>query len=242
MKKKKILPLIFIAVAIIIIIIGIVFLLLPINKKETKETSKSSTELGDRKEVEICKTEDCKSTQIVEYAYIEVNSPNKQVKDMVEKLNKKTNQYYEKTKNSNMDDASCSNVKDMYYHSYKAEVNPFSYVSADYISVAIQANEYYLCTEEIISNPVEAYIYDVKENKILTQEEFLKKKNITEEKITSCIEENVKVLNNIQKTSYTLNDVYDPSKKNILFYDFDGNLLISYYNKITKYYETAIVQ
>jgi len=141
-----------------------------------------------------------------------------------------------------VEDTSCSNVKDMYYHSYKADIKPFSYTSDDYITVAIQTTEYYLCTEEIISKPVEAYIYDVKENKILTQKEFLQKKNITEEKIASSIEENLKGLNETQKTNYTMNDVYDSSKKTVLFYDFDGTLLVSYYNKITNYYENAIVQ
>lgn len=159
----------------------------------------------------------------------------------VDDINKETKSLYENAKSTltDTDDVSdsCYAVKDIYRHrvSYGAEY--YGYENDDFVTIAIQREEYNFCDNKSYFKQAESYIYDKKDDKIISQDEFKKKLKITDKEINTAIENYVNWLIE-QGEEISLRDTYDNI---VLFYGLDGEVYVSFeISELNGYFSSII--
>lgn len=235
-KKLLIILLIILAILIVITIASLIILLTQ-DKKE-----KSDYKLDGLKEFSMCVDENnCplpggRAT----YAYMEMDTNIKVINDKLTSINKDTEKYYKKAKNSDMKSSECAENSKYFTHSFHTNNQYYQYENNNYISIGVKRVTYNLCTNESKSLKPEIYIYDKKTDKIINQDSFKKQLNMTEENIKSSINFYIMQLENLGANTFTLEDTYKNGKQETgLFYDVTGELYIYFKNYKNNTYEVA---
>jgi len=186
-----------------------------------------------------CKTEDCEMPAEDNYDTLVINSSSKKLTKKIEKINNDTKQYYEQVKNSTTDNERCTAVKDKYYHEQRVVTNYYNYENEKYISIAVQRNIINLCTNEYNRKQIEWYLYDKSKDKLLTQQEFKEAERITDQEITSAIENIIKIINDEEGMNIVPGEQHNDI---VVFYDFQGEILISAFIPEKNLYYTGTVR
>lgn len=229
-KKVKINNKMLILGASLLLILIIVCIIISFNGRKT-EGSKFNFELSEKNalKIENCYDENNCWMKPVDYYYtLTVDGDYPALQKKVDKINKDTKIDYENAKSSVTETAeegdSCYDVKDVFYHRFSYVRDYYSYEKKDLVSVAVQRKEYSLCDDEVAVNQVEAYIYDKKEDKIISQDEFKKREKITDKEIRTAIE----ALVNFSKEQGIDATLYDNYDNVVLFYGNDGEIFVSF--------------
>ena len=141
-----------------------------------------------------------------------------------------------------MDDASCASLKDVYKHSIRNYVDYSLYSDSKYVSFFVTNYRKNLCTNEMTLDEPDIFIYDVKNDKRLSNEDIMKIQSITEDDIIDLIKYSINEMNSIEEKNYTINDTYQDGKvKYYLYYNSLGELLALYkLNPVNGYYSVKL--
>ena len=148
---------------------------------------KNSYKLTDGKSIEVCINPDgCLNMGTDTYANITYNIDNEDIQDTLEKVNKETEELYQKAINSDMSDPECQAYTSWYEHRYRSNMLYYSYTGDDFVSFFIQRMNQDLCVEGSEEYEYEFYYYDINKNKFLTEQEVMEKVNISDEDVKDC--------------------------------------------------------
>ena len=236
--KKKITSIVLFCIGLLMIGGGIFYIVYNINQKNP--LPKNSYKLTDGKSIEVCINPDgCLNMGTDTYANITYNIENKDIQDTLEKVNKETEELYQKAINSDMSDPECQAYTSWYEHRYRSNMLYYSYTGDDFVSFFIQRMNQDLCVEGSEEYEYEFYYYDINKNKFLTEQEVMEKVNISDEDVKDAIRESVKGLSEITGVDYDINNIISDYH---LYYDSDGNLIASYYAPEDRAIYTALVK
>lgn len=217
-----------IGVSLLLILVIILVLVIP---KNNKVHSKFIYELSEKNAKKIKNCHDEKNCWIkpVDYYYtLVLKGDYPALQKKVDKINKDTKDDYKSAKSSVTETAdesdSCYAVKDVFYHRYSYTTDYYGYDAGDLVGIAVQRKEYGLCDDSVTVNQVEAYIYDKKTDKIISQEEFKKREKITDKEVRTAIE-NLVNFTKEQGVDVALYDEYDDV---VLFYGSEGEIFVSF--------------
>ncbi len=201
-------------------------------KKNTSEDFKKiDYDLKELEYVKICDDEStCPVTATTYFGNMSYSTDVKELKDALNTINEDTKKYREKTLNSEVEDEVCKeNIK----YKYFVNSNYYQYTNDDFVTFGVVRNGYYVCDDKNDPIPTTSYIYDIKEGKMLSQEEFKEKIKLSDAKIKEAIDSSINIMNEYDNKKYKIRESY---KDVILLYDSNGNLYASYLLKdINKY-------
>lgn len=236
--KKKITSIVLFCIGLLMIGGGIFYIVYNTNQKNP--LPKNSYKLTDGKSIEVCINPDgCLNMGTDTYANITYNIDNEDIQDTLEKVNKETEELYQKAINSDMSDPECQAYTSWYEHRYRSNMLYYSYTGDDFVSFFIQRMNQDLCVEGSEEYEYEFYYYDINKNKFLTEQEVMEKVNISDEDVKDAIRESVKGLSEITGVDYDINNIISDYH---LYYDSDGNLIASYYAPEDRAIYTALVK
>lgn len=236
--KKKITSIVLFCMGLLMIGGGIFYIVYNTNQKNP--LPKNSYKLTDGKSIEVCINPDgCLNMGTDTYANITYNIDNEDIQDTLEKVNKETEELYQKAINSDMSDPECQAYTSWYEHRYRSNMLYYSYTGDDFVSFFIQRMNQDLCVEGSEEYEYEFYYYDINKNKFLTEQEVMEKVNISDEDVKDAIRESVKGLSEITGVDYDINNIISDYH---LYYDSDGNLIASYYAPEDRAIYTALVK
>lgn len=201
------------------------------NKKTSEDFKKVDYDLKDLEYVKICDDESkCPVTATTYFGDMNYSTDIKELNDALNTINSDTKKYRQKTLNSKVDGTACKeNIK----YTYVVNSTFYQYTNDDFVTLGVVRNGYYICDDKNDPITTTSYIYDIKEGKMLTQEEFKKKIKLSDSKIKDAIDSSIKIMNEYDNTKYKIRDSYNDV---VLVYDFSGNLYASYLLKeINKY-------
>lgn len=201
------------------------------NKKTSEDFKKINYDLKDLEYVKICDDESkCPVKATIYFGDMNFTSDVKEIDDAINVINNDTKKYHEKTIESKVEGTAC---KENINYTYFVNSTYYQYTNDDFVTLGVVRNGYYACDDKNDPIATTSYIYDIKEGKMLTQEEFKTKINLTDAKIKEAIDSTINTMNKYDKTKYKIRDSY---KDVTLIYDFNGNLYASYLLKdINKY-------
>lgn len=236
--KKKITSIVLFCIGLLMIGGGIFYIVYNTNQKNP--LPKNSYKLTDGKSIEVCINPDgCLNMGTDAYANITYNIDNKDIQDTLEKVNKETEELYQKAINSDMSAPECQAYTAWYEHRYRSNMLYYSYTGDDFVSFFIQRMKQDLCVEGSEEYEYEFYYYDINKHKFLTEQEVMEKVNISDEDVKDAIRESVKGLSEITGVDYDINNIISDYH---LYYDSDGNLIASYYAPEDRAIYTALVK
>lgn len=235
MKSKKKVLIITISVLVIILALVLIFIF---NKKSSNDQFFDYPE-SERKSIENCKAEGCDIWNTDNYDKLVLDKKYDVLKEKIDKINNDTEKYYQMVKKSNTNSDSCSKVKDMYNHRKRVVSHYTNYENKKYLSISVGRIIYDLCEDTIEPKQEETYIYDKKSKKILSQEEFKAKENISDKEIYNAIKKMVKIIKDDVPEGIKLQEKYDDT---MLLYGTEGDICVSFYVKEANAYYTGTVR
>ncbi len=239
MKNKKIIYALLIL--LIILIISLVFIVVMPNKKENQKQIDPFS-LENIEKIQMCTNDNCPNIKENIYADISYDSDIASLQERIKKINQDTKNYYNQSKKSNMNDASCENVKNQYTHSIMTDTEYITYTGKKYISISVKRITGNICTDEIKHLPIETYIFNIDTKKEITSQQLKKELGITDEQIISSISTNIEELNKNNNTNFTINEVIENNNDYTLYYNTLGKLCVEYYQKSDDSYYSALIK
>lgn len=226
MKNKKTLIILIVIIILLIILGSLVYTYMP--RKTTVVDSVGEFKIDEAFEYKLC-NEKCSFAKNNYYRKINFNTNIDDVNKIVNDINNESEKNHEKVLASKItDNRECAGTTNIYNYSYLSTADFYDYVGKDYIIIGVQRTEYDICAGKYETKELEVNIYDRKNKKIITQEEFMKQNNITDELANQRINEYIiDTFDDIEIP----NDIDYSSKK--IFKSEDGRLLISF--KTNKY-------
>lgn len=230
-KRKKV---IIILIILIIITIGFLIFLLTQNQSSSshtitaiKQNKKEEIFKIETKEFNHCKNPDDERCKYVNNTlrYITSNKSYSLLDKAIKETNKIVEEKYNEVINSNLDSTECDEVKDIYNYRKIYIMGEFLYETNNIIGIAYEITGIDICTEKRTSPLFNSYIYDVKQNKMLSKDEILKLYNIEKDFITKAISDNISYWNKVNSTNYTIKDLNNNYK---LYLSREGNLEVFY--------------
>lgn len=218
----------------IVIIIGIILLILigiilykvvyfPSNEGEDGKQVNVGHLTVEYKTLDNCYDELNCEVPYSDYATLSTDISSNRLKNIMDELNTKIDNLYNKSLNStDMSNAECSNVSNLYQRSIMVENNLITYDNDGVLGLTLLSRETNLCTS-ISNEEFDSYLYDIENDKILTNDDIKEKYDITDEIISSTIEANINAINVINGVNYTTN-ITDYS----LYIETDGTIGIYY--------------
>lgn len=199
-------------------------------KESLKDEQQGSFHLINKKEISICK--DLNHCDYLRKYIPEIKTDinNSELQSILEAINTKNNEYYQKYNDSTLTDEVCNNVKDKYNHRYYPKIAITLYEKNDIISIAVDRELIDVCTKDFKGAPTEVYLYQTKEKRILTPHELMTSLNLTEEKIIEIINTYIENLSKTNQISLSMDDVRKENNKiqYTIYYTNDGSLWVSF--------------
>ena len=213
-------------ILVILLIIGTSLILGTITYLKTPKDKDNKDNLGykDIKKIIICKSKNCNFDSELYFQYLNTYEGKDKLNKEIKKVNDRTDKYYDLVLNSEFDRKECSNAKKIYNYSLGMRTYTKKHEDSDIISICINRQVIDLCTMKV-KEVIEPDIinYDVKKNKLLTQEEFMNKYNVTDEDVKEVIKIEIE---SFPEKKYNIEDLKDYK----LFYNQeDGGIMVSYY-------------
>ena len=221
-KNKKIIIVLIIAIAVLALV-GIMLFLRSSSTKEEKVDTFFDYPKDQIKKIKVCKnSSDCMFPDDV-FNYLTVKDQYTGLNESIKMINKETEDYYNQVKNSDLSSDECSAVRNKYTKGLYVENVFINYSNDKYISINTKRTITNLCTMKITRPQVKVYLYDIKADKMITQDEFIERENITDEEIKTAIDKMNEIL---KKDGEVIGDV-DYSDI-VLFYGYQGDIGVSY--------------
>lgn len=196
---------IFILILVSIIIYNVIYLPNSIEKDNYPSIRNKNNLSTEIKTLEICAAGiDC-GYIASEYTTITTTINSSTLENIITELNNKTTESYNKSLNAtDMTLPECSSVSSIYSRNLMTQSNLILYDSDDILAFTLITKETNLCTllnnEEII-----VYFYDIKTDKILTEQELKERYNITDNEIATAVINNIEQKNIAESKLYTTN-------------------------------------
>lgn len=167
-----------------------------------KEEVKSliSLDTSNYKYVDCCsETNNCPLGKM-EYPKLSIQSNKKSIRNLVNQINSKVDDYYQRCVKSETGDAECQAIYGDVLHS----IAPVAlYEDSSLIGISFRGYNLNLCTQISSDFDFMTYIYDVKKDKFIDQEEFMTTYSIQNDEVLSAISENLVQMNASLETQYT---------------------------------------
>lgn len=183
-------------------------------------------------------TSNCQPFAIVEYPNISYSSGTA-IDSKIEKINQDTKKYYQTAIDSDVSDGSCVSVNTIYNHSRQTFSDLYEYHNDDYLAFAISRIDINLCANLKDSQQMESYVYSIKEEKLLTQEELKESLQISNEDLKEAITQTIDEYNSSAGTSVTIDEI--DLNDTVVFFNGSGEVVVSYPWVDNISYFTAIV-
>ncbi len=231
--KNNILLIVIIIIALIMIGGGVFVL----SKKDSGSKEKLFYEFKDdeTKVVDICKKEGCGVPSQDKFVFLKVKDNYSDIfNNSIKEINEETEKYYNEVKNS----PACSNDVDKFYHSKFVDVQFENYENNYYVSITPIYTITDLCEMKATRPAIKTHIYDKTDQKLLTQEEFIKKIGVSEEEIQQAIKENNELIKEEEKIEI-MDQTFDDY---LLFLVSDGSVNVAYSIEGNDMYYTATVK
>ncbi|GEM_PF-6346405 len=162
------------------------------------------------------------------------------IQNMVNEINADMKKYYEEVANSTLDDTSCDAVRNVYQHSLLPHFDITIYESKELTNIIASYLISNLCLDSVEYLSLKSFAYDKEEKKVLNQDEFKKKYDVSDSEIEQAIQERLDSNNSINQTQYTLDDTR--SRDYVVYFDRYGNLNVSYYlDSMQMYYFISLL-
>lgn len=211
---------------IILVVLGIVSLIVGLISSNVKYGQKIDYEV---RNLENCKNDFECDIPYMEYRTINIKINNKSINKLVTKINKKTDELYEKSKNSNLKALVCESMKDKFKYRMIYQNIFDTYENSEIISIAIARNTIDVCNEKNNSENVEVYYYDKIKTKFLSQKDIFKRLSIKNIDIEKKIAKNVFKVNQEQKKDYKYYNTKVNGKLTCqIYFDYKGDLYAYY--------------
>lgn len=237
MKLKRIKIIIIITIiAIALIFTGFIILYEEKDSTDINKVDYSKYSLEEIEGSNVCLTDQCGIYPYANYL-LSYKTNIKEIDDIVDKINQDTKEYYDNYKTKEI----CNEKKGIYKYNNIMSTEYYIYANQDIINISIIRTDINLCTESQRIQPIESYIYDLKSNKIMSQEEFMTYLNISMEEISEKAEENMRDLYNLTSLEYSDISLKE-NEANSLYFDNDGNLYYFYYDHNLGVYDSALVK
>lgn len=180
----------------------------------------------------------------ISYYKINFETEKEKLKNKIEEINADTDKYYNKSLNSNMDSDECKENADIYSHSESTTSLISTYNNDELINLFVYRIESNICTGETNKIRPESYIYDFEIDDFISQEDFMKKYNISEEMVKTAIISNNQALGENADMYLATEENHDSEGKldYILAYDNMGTLQAWYYSKELDNYNVATIK
>lgn len=166
------------------------------------------------------------------YAQLTFDIKNKEIQQWIDKTNQQTTNYYEEAINSNTETEICNTTKDIYTHRLNTITDYIINIGKEYISLSVKRTKYDLCTKKVNESPYETLLFNIKKNKIITQDDLIKELNLSEELIKNSILQNARILNQEIPLDFNYSN-YN------LYYNSLNELLVEY--QLNNQYYSAII-
>lgn len=201
-------------------------------KKKTKDDLPTKLEENIEYKYKLC-NDTCAFSKNNYYRTIKVETNIDEIKNIVDKINSESKKQHKQVLSSKISpEKECLGKKNIYNYSYLSTSSFHNYVGSDYIVVGVQRTNYKICDGKYETGELELNIYDIKNKKIITQDEFMKQKNVTKEDMDKRINEFIGDTYNDIKIPIDID--YDSKK---LLINTDGKLSISFKTKKYSNYE-----
>ena len=221
-RKVKITGIIISSILIIILLGIIIYNVVYLPLTEDKQSTVKHLTL-EYKTIENCYDELNCAVPYSDYPTISTDITTSKLMNILNTLNTKISNLYNKSLNSTyMTSAECVDYSSLYKRSIMGENNLIIYDSDDLLGLTLLSRETNLCTS-VVNEDLDVYIYDVKNDKILTNDDIKEEYDITDSMIISTIEANVNAANEINGVNYTTN-ITDYN----LYIESDGTIGIYY--------------
>ena len=232
-KNKKIITIIMIAILALITGGIISYYLYHQEKKDNDMLTKFEEKLEYK--YELC-NDTCAFSKNNYYKTIKYDTNIDEIKNIVDNINSESKKLHEQVLSSKLSpEQECLGTKNIYNYSFISSASFYNYVDSNYIVVGVQRTNYNICDGKYETGELEVNIYDVKNKKIISQEEFMKQKNITKEDIDNRI--NTYIQDAYDDIEIPTDIDYDSKK---LFINTDGKLSISFKTKKYSDYEIIV--
>lgn len=184
---------------------------------------------------DICYNENCLVKQKNYYRLV-YHTNIEEIDKVVNMINRQTLNYFHKYENS----TSCDEMNSIYRYQYMMATDYYVFSNNRFVSIAIQRSKVDLCDLSENTKPMQVWIYDLKWKKFIDNSEFKDVLNISSNKIKKSVIKNMKIQHELSllydgKVDYKIN------KNDSLYYDSNGNLYMSYYDKYINSYGRALV-
>lgn len=230
MKKENIVAIVGIVVLIVIIIITTFLALFHSNdEKEKEEKTNYKISVNYDKQIEFSKTG---MYDKLYFSQIKTNIKDKELLKVVEKLNQKSNTLYEKVKSYTIDETKCPNIKNEYNYALRIESGIRANIVGDVVSIIMTVDEYDHCLNQSLGSNIEGYLYDLKNHKFITNQEYLKQKGYQEKEVMEAMEK-VFFRHNSQSNSEEVWKSIEQAKKYVISDSKDG-MMIQFYSPTEK--------
>lgn len=231
MNKKNIVLLI---IMVVLAIIAAVLLIIHNNLIKDNVVSKEQKnfDVDESLVIDICKNKDnCPIALKPVYSMINMKTDNKEIKKVLDNINKETKNRYNQTLDSKFDDSKCPNEKEVYNYSYLSTLDYSLYENDEYISIRINRYNRDLCLDTNAMDKPEAYIYSKKDNKFVTGDDLKKTFEISDMKVEVSIKNTIDRLNNSMEKNYTYENTFNDGQQDLIYYFApNGNLNIYFHN------------
>lgn len=252
MKKRYLLVIILIIIGFSLIGIG---LYKSINKETNNNSNKDNTPITkedfidrlsykkESKKITICKegVSNCphalneENYKTIEYKYDSEVFQN----EVVNEFNKYVLSLYDETLNSTKYPGNCK-MKDIFNYYKVITAEERIHENSKVISFTILPKEIDYCNMTNKQLEPKVFNYSKEKDKIVDLNEFKSILGINNEKIYNSIESRISDYNTENSTNYTYEQLVDNNTLKLYFLN-NGELDVSYYNKISKSYDTAVV-
>ena len=225
-KKIRITGIIIISILLIILISMIIYniVYLPSTRDDKQQPTSESTHLNlDYKTLDICKEGIECGYGTREYDTITTDINSEVLNNIISELNTKINNYYIKSLNAtDMNSTECIAVSNLYQRSIMTQSRLTLYDSDNILGFTLISGETNLCTS-VANEDLEVYVYDVMNDKVLTEDDIKSKYGISNDEITDAIGNSIKQMNIDESKTYTTN-ITDYN----LYIETDGTIGVYY--------------
>lgn len=159
--------------------------------------------------------------------------------EAIKKINMTIKEKYNETINSSLDSEECKKVQDIYNYRNLYGMSETLYESNDIIGISYDISGIDVCTEQPLFPSFDSYIYSIKQNSLLTNQEILNLYQVSTNNIEEAIQKDINYWNQNLSTNYTIQDIDENYK---LFISQKGDLNLIYLNKSRNTTYTVIIK
>ena len=124
-------------------------------------------------------------------------------------------------------------MADVYQYGTQIQSGIQAKIHKGILNLTVSAERYDICTSQSLGQEVDVQLYDLKNQKKLTNEEYLKENGYTEQQVQNMMES---LMRKIYTTGEVENVIADAKKENkyVIYYDNSNQFVIQYYIPYTK--------